>query len=197
MLADPRRLRLLIAATVILLAGLVLRVLTPTDPTSGPPGEVAEQAATPSGTDRDSSGSANTDERSTDPGPVDEPDRATVDTAREVAALFAAEYLTSTPDEDHAERTARITAHTTDRLTDAIAAARRAGTADADQGPQEVEVVDTQTQTVRPRAIEVTVITELTTTGGEGDGGEQVTTPTNLSVVLREEDGAWLVDDLR
>lgn len=190
MLADPRRIRLLLVGGTILLAAVALRLATGgnADPASAPTAPTFAVNGQP----------PDTDDGDPSPSPVgDEIDEATLDETHEVAAAFAREYLTWTAAESATDRADRIAVHATRAFAAEIADARAAGAADAanrDGGwSQTAEVADTQTSTARPRHIEVTVMAEVKTV----EDGDERTVPTNLTVVVREEAGAWRVDDLR
>lgn len=190
MLADPARIRLMVVGGAILVAAAILRLATGNDaePTTPPPASVTvsdEQAA-------------ERNDRDTAPDLGDEAgdEEEALEQAHAAAAAFAEEYLTWAGDESTADRAARIGDHASASFATQLADARTSGAADADtdaQVDQTVEVLGTQTTTSRSRHIEVTVMTEVTVI----EDDEDRTVPTNLSVALRQEDGRWVVDDLR
>jgi hypothetical protein len=192
MLADPRRLRLLIAGGIILLAATLLRLNTdPTAPSASIDADTGEPTAVSTTAE---SGAVDRDRGRTDShgdasGP--EPDLE-LDEAHQVVADFTVAYLTWRPNETHAQRLDRLTnTHTSDDLAAQLADAP--GAAEAADGPAEeqaAEVTATQTLTVRHTAVEIAVMTELTTPG-------QDPVPASLTVVLTRQDGRWVVDDLR
>lgn len=122
---------------------------------------------------------------------------ASLHRAHDAAASFAHEYLTWSPGEPHAERVARIASHSTRELTADIADARQFGPAEeadrAEERSRTAGILGTQTLTVRPRHVELTVLAQVTATGADASS----VVPTNLTVALREENGVWLVEDLR
>jgi hypothetical protein len=197
MLADPGRHRRLIACTLIFIVLFTFRSerrgwFEREDPetavataTSGRATVVPEKSASLPEAPADG----------TSEGP-EGPTSSSLDRAHVAAANFTHEYLTWSPDESHADWVARLAGHCTPELAADIADARRLGAADAaDRGDgwsQAAEIRGTQTLTVRTRGVEIMVLAEVTT-----DGSDATVTPTNLTVALREEDGAWLVDDLR
>jgi predicted DNA binding protein len=192
MLADPRRVRLLIAGSLILLAATLLRLTTDvTVPTASVDADArvrvaATTASEAAAQDRDNGRSGSHDDAV---GP--EPEQLELDEAHQVAADFAVNYLTWRPEETHAQRLDRLTVHTSDDLAAQLEDAR--GTGEAADGPAEeqaAEVTATQTLTVRQTAVEIAVMTELTTPG-------QDPVPASLTVVLTTEHGGWIVDDLR
>jgi hypothetical protein len=189
MLADPRRIRLLVTGGLILLAAVALRLIT------GGPGE-PPPAAAPTPVVAEAEPEAR-DGSAPEHGRLAERDEPDVDDAHRVAADFAREYLRWSADEPHADRTERLAAHATRDFASELAEARPLGTADAEEledgWSQTVEVLETQTLTVRGRSVEVGVMSEVTATDEDGRGR----TPTSLTVVLREEADAWRVDDLR
>jgi hypothetical protein len=199
MLADPDRHRRLWASALLFLIFFVMHGerkgwFDRYYPEAAPANETAarDTAAIPEPP-------ASRPERETDgasQGP-EEPTVASLDRAHDAAANFAHAYLTWSPDESHADRVARIANYSTRELAADIADARQLGAADeADRGEewsQTAEILGTQTLTVRSRHVELVVLAEVTTAGSDAT----TVTPTNLTVVLREDEGAWLVDDLR
>ncbi|WP_052665349.1 hypothetical protein [Nitriliruptor alkaliphilus] len=199
MLADPDRHRRLIACTLIFIIAFMVRAerrgwFDRYDPESVSAiaaddrviAAVPEPPASPPKLEADSAAQR-----------PEEPSAASLDRAHDVAEDFATQYLTWPTGEPHSERVARVASHTTPELARDIAEARPQGAADEanrDEGwLQTVEILGTQTLTVRARHVEVTVLTEVTTIGDDAS----TVTPTNLTVALREEGGAWLVDGLR
>lgn len=186
MLADARRIRLLAAGGLILAAAVVLRLLTgvpdddPGDPTVDATGDASTSVAGEASTGTDPAPEAVTD---------GDEQQAEVDQALQVAETFAAEYLTWDPDEAHADRLARLTAHVTASLAEDLRVAHDHAGDDQDLA-QSVDVDASQTLTVRRHQIEATVAADIVS-----DDAEPV--PTNLTVVLRQESGRWAVDDLR
>jgi hypothetical protein len=189
MLADARRVRLLVAGGLILLAATLLRLTTA--PNAITDADAGEQAAVSTAAEATTPDRGNGRSGSHDDAVGPEPEQLELDEAHQVAADFAVNYLTWRPEETHAQRLDRLTAHTSDDLAAQLQDARGAG--EAANGPAEeqtAEVTATQTLTVRQTAVEIAVMTELTTPG-------QDPVPASLTVVLTKQDGRWVVDDLR
>ena len=187
MLADPARIRLIVVGGAILAAAVILRLVTGSDAEPAPPSSAPVTASDDQAAEPDDRGPA------ADPGDQvgDEED---LDQAHAAAAAFAEEYLTWVGDESTADRAVRIGDHASRSFAAQLADAQTSGAADTDddaQVDQTVQVLDTQTTTTRAHHLEVAVMAEATAT----DADEPV--PTNLTVVLRQEAGRWVVDDLR
>jgi hypothetical protein len=198
MLADPDRHRRLMACVLLFIVALMYRAerngwFDGYDPETGAVITLADRVTAAAPETPGPQPDAEVEGTSQSP---EEPTVGSLARAHDVAASFAYEYLTWSPGESHADRVARIASHSTRELAADLADARQLGAADeADRDEdwsQTPEILGTQTLTVRLRHVELTVLAEVTT----GSDVSSVT-PTNLTVALREEDGAWLVDDLR
>jgi len=184
MLADSRRVRLLVLGGLILAAAVLLRLATGQPP--------AERAAPDSGAVATAvPGSV----AAADPARERraEPDDIEIAEAHAIAEDFAQSYLTWLTDEPHGDRIDRISEHTTADLAETLAGSYDLAVTDRDEdaggGEQAAEVLAIQTLTARRHHIEVAVMAEVT--------GENAVVPTSLTVLLIEEGGRWLVDDLR
>lgn len=194
MLADPRRLRLLIAGGLILFAATLLRLAADTPaplPTDGAGVEAAAAGPGPEAEQRQPPGETRQPHPEADTaGAEPDVDAAHLDEAHQIAADFATAYLTWHPDETHTQRLDRLTTHTSDDLADQLADARGAAESAGGVHEQTAEVMATHTLTVRQAAVEIAVMTELT-----GPGQDPI--PATLTVVLAPDRGGWVVDDLR
>jgi len=182
MMADPRRVRLLIVAVGIFTLALTGRLIVggqqTTEPVDAGPvvtedvAEPAEPGGTADAVDLD----------------------AEIERAHEVAATFAQAYLTHAHDADQAERARRLAQWTTDEFAVQLENARDAGMADQDAGSWEhtAEVTAVQTQMARRSRIEVVVMVDLEVV----EDGSARTVATNLGVGMTNQDGTWLVEDM-
>lgn len=199
MLTDPNRHRRLMAAAAIFIVAFMYSAVQKgwfdrNDPDGAPDLPVAERvtATVPEPPPTRSEGG----EDGTGEG-AGELTLASLERAHETAASFANEYLAWSSDESHADRLARISEHSTREMAAAIADAHQFGAADDadrdEEWSQTAEILGTQLHAVRPRHVELTVIAAVTTADSHGSG----VTPVNFTVALREEEGAWLVDEVR